>query len=108
MDVKNDGEELMYVDERFADVQILRYYVRGYDDLTDEQKLYTYYLADAMKWGRDIIYDQNCKYNLKIRTALEAIYTDGHTDRDSGEYKALELYLKQVWLAVPQFVSVNH
>ena len=99
MDVKNDGEELMYVDERFADVQILRYYVRGYDDLTDEQKLYTYYLADAMKWGRDIIYDQNCKYNLKIRTALEAIYTDGHTDRDSGEYKALELYLKQVWFA---------
>ena len=99
MDVKKDGEELMYVDERFADVQILRYYVRGYDDLTDEQKLYTYYLADAMKWGRDIIYDQNCKYNLKIRTALEAIYTDGHTDRDSGEYKALELYLKQVWFA---------
>ena len=99
MDVKKDGEELMYVDERFADVQILRYYVRGFDDLTDEQKLYTYYLADAMKWGRDIIYDQNCKYNLKIRTALEAIYTDGHTDRDSGEYKALELYLKQVWFA---------
>ena len=49
MDVKKDGEELMYVDERFADVQILRYYVRGYDDLREEHKLYTYYLADAMK-----------------------------------------------------------
>ncbi len=85
--------------ERFADLQILRYQVPGFDDLTLQQKKLIYYLSEAAQSGRDILYDQNGKYNLSIRRTLEAIYTNYKDDRNSEEFKALEVYLKRVWFS---------
>ncbi|NLZ72580.1 MAG: dihydrofolate reductase [Bacteroidales bacterium] len=85
--------------ERFADLQILRYQVPGFDDLTLQQKKLIYYLSEAAQSGRDILYDQNGKYNLSIRRTLEAIYTNYKGDRKSEEFKALEVYLKRVWFS---------
>lgn len=85
--------------DRFADLEVLRYKVPGFEKLTLQQKKLLYYLSQAAIEGRDIIYDQNCKWNLAIRRTLEAVYTQYEGDRNSDDFKALETYLKQVWFA---------
>lgn len=85
--------------DRFADLEVLRYKVPGFEKLTLQQKKLLYYLSQAAIEGRDIIYDQNCKWNLAIRRTLEAVYTQYKGDRSSDDFKALETYLKQVWFA---------
>lgn len=92
-------EQLRYTDERFADIQMLRYRLDGFEALTLRQKLYIYYLAKATLCGRDITTDQFGRYNLRIRKVLEAIYERYEGDRTTTEYKALEAYLKRVWFS---------
>lgn len=92
-------EQFRYTDERFADIQMLRYRLDGFEALTLRQKLYIYYLAKATLCGRDITTDQFGRYNLRIRKVLEAIYERYEGDRTTTEYKALETYLKRVWFS---------
>lgn len=92
-------EQFRYTDERFADIQMLRYRLDGFEALTLRQKLYIYYLAKATLCGRDITTDQFGRYNLRIRKVLEAIYECYEGDRTTTEYKALETYLKRVWFS---------
>ena len=88
-----------YVVDQFADIQILRYQVPGFDKLSLRQKQLLYHLSEAALMGRDILYDQNCRYNLMIRQTLEAIYRNYAGDRTSDDYQAFETYLKRVWFA---------
>ena len=88
-----------YTDERFADIQMLRYKVEGFDNLTLKQKTFIYYLQEAALQGRDILFDQNGRYNLRIRRLLEAIYTDYKGDRKGKFYTGLSTYLKRVWFS---------
>lgn len=97
MDMKNDS--FQYVVDQFADLQILRYRVAGFDELSLEQKILVYYLSEAALEGRDILFDQNGKYNLRIRKLLEAVYTHFKGDRSTAEFKAFEVYLKRVWFS---------
>ncbi|MCH5226720.1 MAG: dihydrofolate reductase [Muribaculaceae bacterium] len=83
--------------DRFADIEVLRYEVPEFDRLTPQQRIMVYYLSQAAQAGRDIIWDQNGKYNLQIRKLLENIYTNYSGDKNSKDYKAFEKYLKQVW-----------
>jgi hypothetical protein len=83
--------------DRFADIEVLRYEVPEFDRLSLDQKKMVYYLSQAAQYGRDIIWDQNGKYNLQIRKLLENIYTGFKGDKDSKDFKAFEKYLKQVW-----------
>ena len=83
--------------DRFADIEVLRYEVPEYNRLSLNQKKMLYYLSQAAQMGRDILWDQNGKYNLQIRQLLEKIYTDYNGDRNSADFKAFEKYLKQVW-----------
>ena len=87
-----------YVVDQFADVQILRYRVPDFETLSLQQKLLVYYLSQAAVEGRDILYDQNGRHNLCIRRTLEAVYENYEGDRSSADFKALETYLKQVWM----------
>ncbi len=84
--------------ERFGDIQMLRYRLDGFEDLSLKQKLYIYCLAQATLWGRDITFHQFGKYNLQIRKSLECIVAEKYKE-DSDDFKALELYLKKVWFA---------
>ena len=86
-----------YHADNFADIEVLRYEVPGYQNLTPRQKEMLYYLSQAAQSGRDIIWDQNGKYNLAIRRMLEDVYTGYTGDRNSKDFKAFETYLKQVW-----------
>ena len=88
-----------YIVEQFADLQILRYKVSGFDKLSLNQKKLVYFLSEAALEGRDILFDQNGKYNLKIRKMLEAVYVNYNGDRNSESFKALEVYLKRVWFS---------
>ena len=88
-----------YVVDRFADLEILRYQVPGFESLTLKQKQLLYHLSEAALMGRDILFDQNCCYNLPIRRTLEAIYTSYKGDRQTPDFLALETYLKRVWFA---------
>ena len=90
-------ENFNYTVDQFADLQILRYRVPEIEQLSLQQQEMLYYLTEAALQGRDILYDQNGKYNLAIRQVLEAIYTDPKQDKISAEFKALEVYLKRVW-----------
>ena len=92
-------EKFNYTVDRFADLQILRYQVPGFDELSLQQKKLIYFLSEAAQSGRDILFDQNGKYNLRIRRTLEAIYLDYKGDRTSDDFKAFEVYLKRVWFA---------
>ena len=85
--------------ERFADVQLLRYRLNGFEELTLQQKQYIYYLSEATLWGRDITFDQFGRYNLEIRRLLEQVYTSDAVDRDTDDFRALETYLKRVWFS---------
>ncbi|MCI7763642.1 MAG: dihydrofolate reductase, partial [Bacteroidales bacterium] len=78
---------------------MLRYKVDGFETLTLRQKIFIYYLQEAALWGRDILFDQNGRYNLEIRTLLERLYTGYKGDRDSDDFKAFEEYLKRVWFS---------
>lgn len=86
-----------YVVDRFADIEVLRYQVPDFNNLSLRQKTMIYYLSEAAQVGRDIIWDQNCRYNLPIRRLLEAVYTNYNGDKNSKDYKAFEQYMKQVW-----------
>ena len=88
-----------YQDERFADLQLLRYRLNGFEKLTLQQKELVYYLSEATLWGRDITFDQFGKYNLRIRKVLEIIYCELTVPHDTEEFKALETYLKRVWFS---------
>ena len=85
--------------ERFADIQLLRYRLNGFEQLSLLQKKLIYYLSKATLYGRDITFDQFGKYNLRIRKMLEAVYTDLTIDHDSDDFRALEVYLKRVWFS---------
>lgn len=91
--------EFKYSDERFADLQMLRYRLKGFENLTLKQKIYIYFLAKATLAGRDITTDQFGKYNLKIRKVLEAVYEEYAGSRDSNDFKNLEIYLKRIWFS---------
>jgi Peptidase family M49. len=92
-------ESFVYSDERFADIQMLRYRLDGYDTLTLQQKKYIYYLSEATLVGRDITTDQFGKYNLSIRRLLEAVYVHADIDRSTADFKALTVYLKRLWFS---------
>ncbi len=88
-----------YTADRFSDIEVLRYQVPDFNNLTLDQKRLVYYLTEAALWGRDILWDQNYKYNLAIRDLLESVYKNYEGDRNSEQFKAFELYLKQVEFA---------
>lgn len=92
-------EEFSYIVDQFADLQILRYQVPGFENLSLRQKQLLYHLSEAALMGRDILFDQNGRYNLVIRRTLEAIYQYGTVDKSSADYQAFEVYLKRVWFA---------
>ena len=98
MDVKKE-KKFEYSNERFADLQMLRYKVEGFENLTLKQKTFIYYLQEAALYGRDILFDQNGKYNLRIRNMLEEVYVNYQGDKESKNFKALEEYLKRVWFS---------
>ena len=93
------AEGFNYSDERFADIQLLRYRLNGFENLTLQQKRLIYFLSEATLWGRDITFDQFGKYNLGIRKMLELIYVRFEGDRERSDFKALETYLKRVWFS---------
>lgn len=92
-------EEFSYIVDQFADLQILRYQVPGFENLSLRQKQLLYHLSEAALMGRDILFDQNGRYNLVIRWTLEAVYQYGTVDKSSADYQAFEVYLKRVWFA---------
>lgn len=93
----SDNDSFQYVTDRFADIEVLRYRVPGFEDLTINQKKLIYYLTEAAIWGRDILWDQNGKYNLAIRNLIEDVYSNYSGEKSDTEYKHLEKYLKQIW-----------
>lgn len=92
-------EKFSYIVDQFADLQILRYQVPGFENLSLRQKQLLYHLSEAALMGRDILFDQNGRYNLVIRRTLEAVYQYGTVDKSSVDYQAFEVYLKRVWFA---------
>ena len=98
-DKMQNSDDFEYCNERFADLQMLRYKVDGFENLTLKQKTFIYYLQEAALWGRDILFDQNGKYNLEIRQTLENLYANYKGDRESKDFKAFEVYLKRVWFS---------
>ncbi len=85
--------------DRFADIEVLRYEVPEFENLSLQQKKLIYYLTEAALWGRDIFWDQNCSYNLQVRRIAEAVYQNYDGDKNDEEWKAFEQYLKQIWFA---------
>ena len=94
-----EEKKLAYSVERFADLEVLRYYVPGFESLSLRQKTLVYYLSQAALEGRDILFDQNGKYNLRIRRLLESVYLHFNGGRNSDEFRAFEVYLKRIWFA---------
>ena len=92
-------ESFNYLDERFADIQMLRYNVEGFDALTLQQKTFIYHLQEAALWGRDILFDQNGRYNLQLRSIMEKLYQEYQGDRQSQDFLAFEEYLKRLWFS---------
>ena len=93
-----NSEEFEYVVDRFADVEILRYRVPGFEDLSLDQKQLVYWLTEAALAGRDMMWDQNCRHNLPVRNLVEAVYTGWDGKKNDPQYQALEVYLKQLWM----------
>ena len=85
--------------DRFADIEVLRYEVPAFEELPVAQKELIYYLTEAAQWGRDILWDQNCRFNLPIRNICEAIYLNYQGDKEDAQWKAFEQYMKQIWFA---------
>ena len=96
---QGEKAEQPWIVDRFDDIKIIRYEVPEFENQSLNDKILIYYLAESAKCGRDILFDQNFKYNLTIRRALEKIYTSFEGDKESAEFKAMEKYLKKVWLA---------
>lgn len=94
-----DNDQFQYVTDRFADIEVLRYKVPDFENLSLQQKLLIYHLTEAALAGRDILWDQNGKDNLAVRDLMENIYLNYKGDKNSGEYKEFEKYLKQIWFA---------
>ncbi|RRC99133.1 dipeptidyl-peptidase 3 family protein [Prevotella sp. OH937_COT-195] len=94
-----DKDNFCYVNERFADLQLLRYRLNGFEELSLQQKKIVYYLSEATLYGRDITFDQFGKFNLKIRKTLEAIYLTYNGNRECEDFKSLVVYLKRVWFS---------
>ena len=92
-------KDFCYTDERFADLQMLRYRLTGFEQLSLQQKTLVYYLSKAALFGRDITFDQYGRYNLRIRKMLEVVYTDMRIDHETDDFRSLELYLKRVWFS---------
>ncbi|MDE5650441.1 MAG: dihydrofolate reductase, partial [Duncaniella sp.] len=88
-----------YTVDRFADIEVLRYQVPDFEKLTPQQRILVYYLTEAALTGRDILWDQNGKYNLAIRDLIENVYKNYNGDKENADYKALETYLKQIEFA---------
>ena len=97
--MKTEHNEFRYVGERFADIQMLRYRLNGFERLSPRQKQLVYCLSQATLYGRDITFDQFGIYNLRIRKTLEAIYTDLRIDHESDDFKAMTVYLKRLWFS---------
>ena len=95
----SEADDFDYTADRFADIEVLRYKVPGFEELTPQQRIFIYYLAEAAIAGRDILWDQNGKYNLAIRDLMEGVYTNYDGDREDKNFKALETYLKQIEFA---------
>ncbi|MGZ2368491.1 dipeptidyl-peptidase 3 family protein [Ancylomarina sp. YFZ004] len=93
------SEQFIYQTEQFADIKILRYQVPGFEDLSLQQKELIYYLSEAAHCGRDILFDQNNKFNLKVRRTLEAILLSYDGDRECEDFKNFEIYIKRVWFS---------
>ena len=91
--------EFVYQDERFADLQLLRYRLNGFEGLSLRQKILIYYLSEATIFGRDITFDQYGKYNLRIRKMLEVVYCEDTIPHDTVAFRALETYLKRIWFS---------
>jgi dipeptidyl-peptidase-3 len=96
---KEKGAAIDYTVDKFADIEVLRYEVPDFDSLSLQQKQLLYHLSEAALMGRDILFDQNNRFNLAVRRALESIYRDYTGDRNDDQFKALETYLKQIWFA---------
>lgn len=96
---KTTDQQFNYTVDKFYDLEILRYQVPDFDQLTLQQKTLAYYLSEAALQGRDILYDQNGRYNLRIRRALEALYTNYQGDKSAEEFVLFEKYLKRVWFS---------
>ncbi|WP_300697717.1 dihydrofolate reductase [uncultured Bacteroides sp.] len=94
-----EAEKFDYTVEQFADLQILRYRVPGFENLSLQQKELVYYLTEAALQGRDILFDQNGKYNLRIRRTLEVVYDGYKGDKNAPDFKSMEVYLKRVWFS---------
>ena len=99
VDVTAQDKDFKYLVDEFADLKIMRYKVHGWEDLTLKQKEYVYHLAEAAKYGRDIIWMQNCKYNIEIRKVLENILENYKGDRSCAEFAAFETYAKRVFFS---------
>ena len=91
--------DFIYRDERFADLQLLRYQLTGFEKLFPKQKELIYYLSKATLYGRDITFDQFGKYNLRIRKMMEVVFTDRNINHDTDEFRAMEVYLKRIWFS---------
>lgn len=91
--------DFQYTDEQFADIQMLRYKVEGFENLTLRQKTFIYYLQEAALYGRDILFDQNGRYNLRIRRMLEAVFENYNGDRSSAFFTSMTTYLRRVWFS---------
>ena len=91
-------EDFKYTVDKFADIEILRYRVPDFENLSLKQKEMIYYLTQAALEGYDILYDQNNKYNLCIRRTLEAIYVNYRGNRKSADFEQITTYLKRVWM----------
>ncbi len=96
---KTESIDFEFLSEQFADLKILRYQIPGFDQLSLQQKKYVYYLTQAGLAGRDIMYDQNYRHNLKIRRALEKVYTGFSGDKTTEDWKNFEVYLKRIWFS---------
>ena len=91
------SDSFEYIADRFADIQMLRYKLIGFDGLTLQQKKLVYYLSEATLWGRDITFDQFGKYNLRVRKLFETILLHYKGDRNTDSFNSLETYLKRIW-----------
>ena len=96
---RENTEGFVYTVDRFADIEVLRYQVSGFENLTLQQKQLLFHLSEAALMGRDILFDQNNRYNLAIRRSLEAVYQNYNGDKKEADWIALEIYLKRVWFA---------
>ena len=96
---QNDQEAFRYTDIQFHDIQMLRYKVEGFEQLTLKEKTFIYYLQEAALLGRDILFDQNGRYNLRLRHMFETIYTSDKVEKKGKEFEAFQTYLRRLWFS---------